>query len=385
MITLLQEYLAINTAHPHPDYHSAIALFKKHALADGFLVNELVLPSGNPVLIITLQGTCAELPALALNHHMDVVPADNVDEWLFPPFSGAVHNDIIYGRGTQDCKGVGVVQYVALKQLKHSGVSPARTIHLVMVPDEERGGFCGTREFVEHPLFVALNIGYVLDEGMASGKDEELLIKIGERTPIQIQVTSSGQQSHASGLFHENCIHTLINFLSEVETFQVKQQNISSDQPGNLISMQITSLITNNNALNVIPSQAQATIDIRMPSRISYDDGIALIDALIKKHTNITYKILATSRERFKTIASDSSFYQIVAQAVSNQGLTPKPFIFEATTDARFYSHRGIQAIGFTPFTVTPNLHGTNENIHIKDLSQGRTIVYDFLRALCIK
>ena len=38
MIMLLQQYLAINTAYPHPDYHAAIALFKKQAIKDGFLV-----------------------------------------------------------------------------------------------------------------------------------------------------------------------------------------------------------------------------------------------------------------------------------------------------------------------------------------------------------
>lgn len=383
MITLLQQYLAINTAHPYPDYASAIALFKKYALNDGFLICELVLPSGNPMLIITLQGTSSTLPALALNHHMDVVPAENTAQWLFPAFAGTIDNDIIYGRGTQDCKGVGIAQYAALKQLKKEGPQPTRTIHFIMVPDEERGGHHGTREFLQHPLFASLNIGYVLDEGMASGKDQELLIKIDERTPIQIQVTSSGQQSHASGLLHENCILPLVNFLSDVATFQIKQQSGLFDQPGNLISMQITSLKTNNSALNVIPSLAQATIDVRIPSTISYHDGVALIDRIIKKHTNVSYEILATSEERFKAVKTDSSFYQTLAESISSESLTPKPFVFEATTDARFYSHRGIQAIGFTPFTVKPNLHGTNENIYTRDLTQGTKIINNFLRAFC--
>src|SRR3990167_7796384 len=182
MIHLLKEYLAINTAHPHPDYQAVVALFKKHAFKDGFLVSELTLPSGNPVVIITLQGSSQELPALALNHHMDVVPADNGDEWISPPFAGAVYNNVIYGRGTQDCKGLGVAQYAALKQLKQSGSEPLRTIHCIIVPDEECGGFYGTKEFVEHPLFPSLNIGYVLDEGMPSSNNKDLLIKIDERT-----------------------------------------------------------------------------------------------------------------------------------------------------------------------------------------------------------
>ncbi len=384
MITLLQKYLEINTAHPHPQYHAAIALFKKQAENDGFLVTELILPSGNPVLIITLQGSCLEMPALALNHHMDVVPADNKDEWLFNPFAGTVHEDYIYGRGTQDCKGLGVVQYAALKMLKQSELQSARTIHYIMVPDEERGGFHGMKEFVEHPLFASFNIGYVLDEGLPSGDDNELLIKIDERTPIQICITSRGQQSHASGLLNKNCIHELTNFLANIAAFQSKQQQeVALNQAGHHISMHITSLSTNNTALNVIPTQAQATLDMRIPSHLSLDYGISLIDELIQKHTSTTYEILATSQERFKIIKEDSMFYQTLAQAVTDHGISPKSFAFEATTDARFYSHKGIQAIGLTPFTVTPNLHGTNESIYINDLVQGTAVLYTFLRAFC--
>jgi aminoacylase len=385
MIKLLQDYLAINTVHPHADYQAVIALFKKQALADGFSIREIILPSGYPVLVITLEGSDPSLPALALNHHMDVVPADNAAQWDFPPFEGSVHDERIYGRGTQDCKGLGVAHYAALRELKQRGIQPARTIHLIMVPDEERGGYQGAQQFVAHPIFASLNIGYVLDEGMPSGNEQELLIKVDERTPLQIRVTSSGAQSHASGLLHHNAIHELTDFLAKIAQFQRDQQQLlDSHQPGDLISMQSTSLTTNNNALNVIPPCAYATIDIRIPSRRSMDEGIAIIDALVAQHPTIRYEILATSQERCRAISLDSPFYQILADAVLKHGLIPKPFAFEATTDARFYSHKGIETIGFTPFTVAPNLHGTNECIRIKDMTQGIAIFYNFLHAFCM-
>lgn len=385
MITLLQKYLAINTAYPEPNYSAVIALFKEQAKNDGLLTTELILPSGNPVLIITLSGSCPEMPALALNHHMDVVHANNQHEWIFHPFAGTIHEFSLYGRGTQDCKGLGVVQYDALRQFKQSKIQPTRTIHCILVPDEERGGFHGTKEFMEHPLFHSLNIGYVLDEGLPSGNNNELLIKISERTPLQLCITSTSKQCHASGLFNKNCIHDLINFLAEIVIFQEKQQEVTTpEQAGQHISTHITSLTTHNTAINVIPGQAQATIDMRIPSHLSLDEGIDFIDDLIKKHPDITYKILATSTERFNNVKEDSNFYQKLAKVITDHGLTPKPFIFEATTDARFYSNKNIQAIGFTPFTVKPNLHGTNECIALHDLAQGSTILYSFLRNFCI-
>ena len=384
MIALLQEYLQIKTAHPQPNYHAAVALFKKYALIDGFLIGEFVLPSKNPVLILTYEGTNPLLPSLALNHHMDVVPADNTHEWTHPPFAGTIHENHIIGRGTQDMKGVGVVHYAALRELKENNILLERTVHLIMVPDEERGGFYGTKEFIEHPEFVSLNIGYVLDEGMPSGNDKELLIKIEERTPIQIKVTSKGLMGHASELQHENSAHTLINFLSDIVSFHREQQALTDD-PGTLFSMNITSLSTDNLALNVIPSQSEATIDIRVPSHRSLLQAIELFEVILKKHPTISHEIIATSVERCTPTPLDSALYKACAEAMQIHGILPKPFAFQATTDARFYSNKKIETIGMTPFCVTPNLHGTNESIRIEDITLGKTIICTFLTIFCKK
>ena len=148
MISTLQEYIRINTTHPKPDYHSAIVLLKKRALVDGFTFKEVTLPSGHPVAIISFLGSDQTLPALALNHHMDVVPANNADEWIAKPFEAKIIDNELIGRGVQDMKGIGMVHYFALKSLKDSGFVPKRTIHMFAVQDEEVGGFKGTKEFI---------------------------------------------------------------------------------------------------------------------------------------------------------------------------------------------------------------------------------------------
>lgn len=386
MIALLQKYLTINTAHPSPDYNSVITLFREQALNDGFDAKEIILPSGNPMLIITLPGYNTHLPALALNHHMDVVPANNSHEWIFTPFAGIIHENQIYGRGTQDCKGLGIVHYAALRRLKNSNLPVERTIHCIIVPDEECGGFHGTGEFIEHPFFSLLNIGYVLDEGLPSGSSRELLIKTDERTPLQIQVISIGKQSHSSGIFHNNCLHTLLGFLTDIVSFHTKQkQSAHRENAGTYISAHITGITTDSSSINSIPSQAVATIDIRIPPHLSLSDGQALLDTFIKKHPAISYEILATSKQRTKPMSQDSNFYQTLERVVRSHHLIPRPFIFEATTDARFYSQKNIEVLGFTPFFCAPNLHGTDESININDLQHGCTLLYDFLVTFCSK
>ena len=144
LVSFLQEYIRINTTHPKPEYDNAISFLEKHAKADGFNYQEVLLPSGNKVLVITFHGSDPSLPALSLNHHMDVVPA-SIEGWIKPPFAGEIYEGNIIGRGTQDMKGIGATHYFALKELKQQGFIPRRTIHIFAVPDEEVGGFKGNK------------------------------------------------------------------------------------------------------------------------------------------------------------------------------------------------------------------------------------------------
>lgn len=65
-------------------------------------------------------------------------------------------------------KCVGMQYVSAVKRLKESGFVPKRTIHICFVPDEEIGGYEGMAKFVETNDFKKLNVGFALDEGIAS-------------------------------------------------------------------------------------------------------------------------------------------------------------------------------------------------------------------------
>lgn len=65
-------------------------------------------------------------------------------------------------------KCVGMQYLSAIKKLKQDGFVPKRTIHLSYVPEEETGGDGGMKEFVDTDEFKSLNVGFSLDEGIAS-------------------------------------------------------------------------------------------------------------------------------------------------------------------------------------------------------------------------
>src|ERR1700761_1513464 len=130
IINFLQEYIQINTAHPQPDYTSVCNFFKKHAEQDDLACTIITLTNNKPVIVITLPGIDPTVPNLILNHHRDVVPAINQDQWITPPFEGSIHNDMIIGRGAQDCKGLGAVHYSALRTLKKAHIPLTKSIYL---------------------------------------------------------------------------------------------------------------------------------------------------------------------------------------------------------------------------------------------------------------
>lgn len=129
--------------------------------------------AGKPVVIITWLGAEPELPSILLNSHTDVVPVFEKN-WTHAPFGAHIDaaTGRIYARGSQDMKCVGTQYLAAIRALRFDGVRRLRrTVHVSFVPDEEIGGELGMEAFVQTADFAALNVGFALDEGIASPTD----------------------------------------------------------------------------------------------------------------------------------------------------------------------------------------------------------------------
>jgi len=388
LVKFLQQYVQINTSHPNPDYQAAISFLKKQAHADGFQTQEIVLPSEKKVLIIQYLGTDVALKSIALNHHMDVVPAFNAKQWRHDPFAGVIENGLIIGRGTQDMKGVAAAHYGALKALKKSGIIPQRTIYLIAVPDEEIGGFTGTQQLVKTAEFAALNIGFVLDEGISSGCSHRLGIKVSERKAFQIRVTTLADRSAHGAMLHAyNPIHELIACLHEIVLLHQTQQKKGQEiDPGLLLSMNITSLAAGVMqdgviTMNIIPDCATATVDIRVPPLITIQEIDKMIAEIMTKFPHTSFMVQACSEEYFGE--QSSNLYSVLAEVIKKMGKEPYQLYFEGSTDLRFYKTSGIDGVGFSPFTSPPALHATNESITVDELIKGTQCIYEFLREFC--
>ena len=63
-----------------------------------------ILPESKPnkpIVVARWEGLEPDAPAVLLNGHYDVVPANEAD-WTVPAFAGVIKDERIYGRGAQD-------------------------------------------------------------------------------------------------------------------------------------------------------------------------------------------------------------------------------------------------------------------------------------------
>ena len=125
-----------------------------------------------------------------------MVPAGEMDLWHTDPFSLHVDGDLLYGRGVEDDHHGIVASFFAVRALIEAGMTPARTIGLALVADEETGSRKGLAYLLDHhrELFSPQDLIIVPDAGDAQGT----LIEIAEKSMLWLRLEIKGRQCHAS-------------------------------------------------------------------------------------------------------------------------------------------------------------------------------------------
>lgn len=78
--------------------------------------------------------------SILLNAHMDTVDYGDESLWTYPPLSGSVDGDLLYGRGSCDMKGGLVTYLLALGALDQLGIQLAGEVTIAATVGEENGG-----------------------------------------------------------------------------------------------------------------------------------------------------------------------------------------------------------------------------------------------------
>ena len=134
---LLSQYIRINTTNP-PGNEMRAAQWLAAALRREGVESQVYEPApGKANLYARVRGDGSARPLILLSH-MDVVLA-TPEYWTVDPFSGAIKDGYVWGRGALDMKGEAIAQLMALAVLQRAHVPLKRDIIFLATSDEEIG------------------------------------------------------------------------------------------------------------------------------------------------------------------------------------------------------------------------------------------------------
>ena len=176
--------------------------------------------------LYTWPGTDATLAPLLLMAHMDVVPVEKGTEskWTHPPFSGAIADGFVWGRGTMDDKVNVVMALEAVEGMLSRGVRPKRTVMLELGHNEEVLG-SGARAIAEllaarriRPALV-IDEGGVLVDGIIPGiAGPVALIGMAEKGYLSLELSVEGEGGHSSAPPWETAVGVLARAVDRVQS-----------------------------------------------------------------------------------------------------------------------------------------------------------------------
>ena len=285
------------------------------------------LPFGEVDNLFARRGTAE--PHIMFAGHVDVVPPG--EGWTHSPFTGVVENDILWGRGAVDMKGaIGAF----LAAIPYS--QPKGSISLLLTSDEEGPAKEGVVKVL--PWLVENNHvpTFALVGEPTSSERLADTIKNGRRGSISFDIETYGTQGHVAYPHLANNAASPLLALLGILTSTTLDEGTPDFDPSNL---EVVKLNMPNNAYNVIPGVAYASVNIRYNTLHSFESLTNFIHDAARKvkeefgETFVINPIL--SAEPF--LSSSANWGNIVAKAVESEtGLKPLMSTSGGTSDARF-------------------------------------------------
>ncbi|MEX1005340.1 MAG: M20 family metallopeptidase [Acidimicrobiia bacterium] len=232
-------------------------------------VVEEVAP-GRPNCIIRLDGG---MPGrtLLFEGHTDVVTPGDLDEWTHDPFGGTVVDGRIYGRGSADMKGGVAAMLFAARAIEAAGPFPGTIVLGVLCDEEEM--MIGVHDFVAR--------GHARDIDAAIVCEPEAgEICTTQKGALRLRIDLAGRMSHGA-MPHEarnpiTAASAIIERLAEIER---SLQRESGGHPTLGLPYLTPTHISAGSLpqLNVIPSSALVTFDVRTVPGVDHRELLALI------------------------------------------------------------------------------------------------------------
>jgi acetylornithine deacetylase/succinyl-diaminopimelate desuccinylase-like protein len=385
----------------------------------GYTTSYVESVPGRGNVVCRLPGADPTRGALLVHGHVDVVPADPA-EWSVDPFSGAVQDGYVWGRGAVDMKDMVAMTVAVARDFRRRGVVPARDLIFAFMSDEEAGSLYGAQWLVDnHPEWFEGATEAISEVGGFSVTLDDTrrayLVAAAEKGIAWATLRAGGRAGHGSMNNDDNAVtkiaravaalgdhHFPLERTATVDAFLASITELTGlefpedDLEGSIAKLGPVSrlvLATLHNTANptmlkagykanVIPSVAQATVDCRvLPG--SEETFRAQVAELVGDDIEIEWQYAPPLEYPFEGDFVEAM--KAALQAEDPDGY-PIPYMLSGGTDNKAFHRLGIAGYGFSPLRLPPDLdfsalfHGVDERVPVDALRFGTRVLDRLLR-----
>jgi acetylornithine deacetylase/succinyl-diaminopimelate desuccinylase-like protein len=389
-----QAVVRADTTDPPGNERPAAEYVKQALEREGIATKVFELEPNRLNVVARLKGNGSKRPLLIMGH-TDTVNVDPA-KWTFPPFSATRDQGYIYGRGTVDDKDNVTAGLMTMLLLKRSNVPLARDVIFLAEAGEEGTTRVGI-QFMVQQHFAEIDAEYCLAEGgsvlRSEGRVRYASVQTAEKIPRAVQLTATGIAGHGSVPLQSNSVVKLAQAVAAAAAWkppiQVNDTTrtyftrlaaisppaeaaryravIGSDpkaaqdavdyfarsEPRLASTLRASispTIIQGGYRVNVIPSEARATLDVRL---MSGQDPDAFLNELRKVINDPAVRVEWIPRDVRPGTPSarlDSDVFKVLESAFARfYDTTVLPTMSTGATDMAYLRDKGIQCYGIGP------------------------------------
>jgi acetylornithine deacetylase/succinyl-diaminopimelate desuccinylase-like protein len=431
-----QALLRFDTSDPPGTERAAVEYLKQVLEKEGIPVQTFALEPHRPNLVARLKGSGAKRPLLIMGH-TDVVNVDPA-KWTHPPFSATRDGGYVYGRGAVDDKDNVAAGLMLMLTLKRLNVPLDRDVIFLAESGEEGSTRVGI-QFMTREHFPAIDAEYCLAEGgavaRAGGRVKYAGVSTTEKIPRAIELTARGPAGHGSVPLRGNAVAHLAQAITKIvawrppvnlnETTRTYFQRLASISgadsaaryraivSGDMAAVSATdeffldhepahasvirtsispNIVQGGYRVNVIPSEAKATLDVRMVPGEDTAAFLATVQRVIADPAiSVAYARRDVRPETPKARLDTEAFRAIEAAVTRHYQTVTLPTMLTGATDMAYLRAKGMQCYGIGPaFDVEDGpkgfgAHSDQERIRETDLHRFVRFQWDIVEQLAIR
>ncbi len=422
-VRILSELIRIDTSNPPGNETKAAEYIKALLAREGIPAEIFEREPGRGNLVARLRGSGKKRPLLLMGH-TDVVGVER-EKWTVDPFGGVITNGYVYGRGALDDKGMlsaCIEVFLLLHRLK---VPLDRDVILLAEAGEEGTTSVGI-DFMVERHWDKIAAEYALNEGgwiaERNGDVQYVGISTTEKIPRRIRLVARGTSGHGSMPRLDNAITHLAAAVAKIgqwqppvrlnETTRLFFERLADISPApeaalyralldparraaaeetirrthilynSMVRTSITpTIIRGGFRSNVIPAEAEATLDVRALPDENMEELVATLRQLINDPAVEVIPPPDGGRPAAPPSRVETEMFQALERA--QRRVFPRavtlPVMLTGATDSAQLRAKGVQAYGLGSVVSDRDratVHGNDERISIAGLGRFVEFLY---------